>query len=65
MQRRLVQDDKPADSLSNKANGVRIAVVGGGFSGIAVAYYLKKATLDNFLVFESSSDPGGVWNDSR
>ena len=44
---------------------MRIAVIGGGFSGIAVAYYLKKAKLDNFLVFESSSDPGGVWNDNR
>lgn len=44
---------------------VRIAVIGGGFGGIAVAYHLKKAGLDNFTVFEKSDAPGGVWNDNR
>lgn len=60
-----VQNDEPGSLVLKKADGVRIAVVGGGFSGIAAAYYLKRTTLDNFLVFESSGDPGGTWNDNR
>jgi cyclohexanone monooxygenase len=44
---------------------IRIAVIGGGFGGIAAAYHLRKAKLDNFVVFERSDAPGGVWNDNR
>lgn len=44
---------------------VRIAVIGGGFGGIAASYHLKKAGLDNFTVFEKSDAPGGVWNGNR
>jgi cation diffusion facilitator CzcD-associated flavoprotein CzcO len=65
MQGRSVQDGRPGDLSLGKSRGPRVAVVGGGFSGIAVAYYMKKAKLDNFIVFESSDDPGGVWNDNR
>jgi cation diffusion facilitator CzcD-associated flavoprotein CzcO len=65
LQGRPVQDQKPGDVSLDRSHGVRIAVIGGGFGGIASAYYLKKAQLDNFLVFESSSDPGGTWNDNR
>lgn len=54
-----------SDISLNKSAGVRVAVIGGGFSGIATAYYLKRAKLDNFVVFESSSDLGGAWNDNR
>jgi cyclohexanone monooxygenase len=55
----------PGDLSLDGSAGIRIAVIGGGFSGIATAYYLKRAGLGNFLVFESSSEPGGTWNDNR
>jgi cyclohexanone monooxygenase len=49
----------------NKTGAPRIAVIGGGFSGIAAGYYLKRAKLENFLIFEASGDLGGTWNDNR
>lgn len=38
-----------------------IAVIGGGFGGIAVAYNLKKLGIKTFTVFERSERPGGTW----
>lgn len=43
----------------------RIAVIGGGISGIATAYYLKRAGLANFTIFEASAGIGGTWYDNR
>jgi cation diffusion facilitator CzcD-associated flavoprotein CzcO len=44
---------------------VRVAVVGAGFGGIAAAVKLRKAGLRDFVVYEKSAGPGGVWWDSR
>jgi cation diffusion facilitator CzcD-associated flavoprotein CzcO len=44
---------------------MRVAVIGAGFAGIATAYYLSRAGIDNFLVYEKALGPGGVWWDSR
>jgi 4-hydroxyacetophenone monooxygenase len=38
----------------------RVAVIGAGMSGLAVAYRLLQAGID-FTVFERNSDVGGVW----
>lgn len=65
MQDGSVQCDRGSDISLDRSAGVRIAVIGGGFSGIATAYYLKRRGFTNFLVFESSSEPGGTWNDNR
>ncbi len=43
----------------------RIAIVGAGFGGIAAAVTLKRAGLTDFVVYEKSAGPGGVWWDSR
>ncbi|MGV9914701.1 flavin-containing monooxygenase [Streptomyces tendae] len=43
----------------------RIAIVGAGFGGIAAAVKLKRAGLTDFVVYEKSQGPGGVWWDSR
>jgi cation diffusion facilitator CzcD-associated flavoprotein CzcO len=64
MHGKVAQGHRPGNLSLDRSRGVRIAVVGSGFSGIAAAWYLKRAKLDNFLVFESSSDPGGTWNDN-
>lgn len=56
----------PTSNVSlDRSSGLRVAIIGAGISGIAAAYYLKRAKLDNFLVFESSGGPGGTWHDTR
>jgi cyclohexanone monooxygenase len=60
-----LQADRQADISLDRSAGPRIAIIGGGISGIAAAWYLGRAKLDNFLVFESSSEPGGTWHDNR
>lgn len=42
------------------ARAFRVAVIGGGLSGIATAYRLSQAGLD-FTVFEKNPDIGGIW----
>ncbi|GAA2724878.1 NAD(P)/FAD-dependent oxidoreductase [Actinocorallia aurantiaca] len=41
-----------------------IAVVGSGFSGIALAVGLKKAGFTDLTIFERGDGPGGVWRDN-
>lgn len=43
----------------------RVAVIGGGVSGIAAGHYLKKAGLHEFTIFEASEELGGTWFDNR
>lgn len=52
----------PTSALSlDRSSGLRVAIIGAGISGIAAAYYLKRAKLDNFLILESASAAGGTW----
>lgn len=41
----------------------RVAVIGGGLSGVAAAHRLRQAGID-FTVFEKNADVGGVWYDN-
>jgi cation diffusion facilitator CzcD-associated flavoprotein CzcO len=41
-----------------------IAIVGSGFSGIALARALKKSGRDDFVIFEKGNDVGGTWRDN-
>ncbi|MFC8228865.1 flavin-containing monooxygenase [Streptomyces sp. NPDC057287] len=41
---------------------VRVLVVGSGFSGIGLGRALKESRFTDFLIFERSSDVGGVWH---
>ena len=43
----------------------RIAIIGAGISGIATGYYLKRAGLNDFTIFEASAGLGGTWYDNR
>jgi len=43
----------------------RIAIAGSGFGGIGLAYWLKKAGIDNFTIYERASELGGVWRDNQ
>ena len=44
---------------------IRVAVIGGGFGGIAAAIELKKVGIDDIVVVEKSSGLGGTWFDNR
>lgn len=41
-----------------------VAIVGGGFAGIAAAVRLKKSGLADFTVLERANSVGGVWRDN-
>ena len=44
-------------------NELPIAVVGSGFSGIAMGVALKGAGIDSFVILEKAGDVGGTWRD--
>ena len=41
---------------------VRVVIVGGGFSGVAMAIRLKQEGIDDFVVLERADDIGGAWH---
>ncbi len=42
-----------------------MAIIGGGFGGIAAAVKLRRAGLHQFVIFERSAGVGGTWWDNR
>ena len=42
----------------------RIAIVGAGFAGLGAAIRLRQEGIEDFVVFEKSSDVGGTWWDN-
>lgn len=45
-------------------NSIRIIIIGAGASGILMGYRLKKAGLNNFVIYEKSDRCGGTWRDN-
>ena len=41
-----------------------IAIIGSGFGGLGMAYYLKKAGINSFTLFEKAEGLGGVWREN-
>jgi cation diffusion facilitator CzcD-associated flavoprotein CzcO len=41
---------------------MKVAIVGAGFSGIAMAIALGREGLDDFELYERADDLGGVWH---
>jgi cyclohexanone monooxygenase len=54
--------------VTSASNGntehIEIAIVGTGFSGIAMAHKLKKAGRTDFVMLEKGNDVGGTWRDN-
>ena len=44
---------------------VRLAIVGSGFSGLAVARQAMADGIDDLAIFERDDEPGGTWRDNR
>jgi len=42
----------------------RIAIIGSGFGGIALAIALRKAGITSFAIYERAGEIGGVWRDN-
>lgn len=42
----------------------RVAIVGGGFAGIAAGVKLRKAGIDSFTIYEAAPEIGGTWRDN-
>lgn len=42
-------------------SGLRIAIVGAGFGGLAAAIELKRAGIETFTIYERAQEVGGVW----
>jgi len=40
---------------------VRVAIIGAGFTGLAMVHALGKAGIDDWLIVERAEDVGGVW----
>jgi cation diffusion facilitator CzcD-associated flavoprotein CzcO len=60
-------DETPTSTTiedSSSRTPLRIAIVGAGFGGIALAVKLRTSGFDDFLVFEQSAGPGGTWYDN-
>lgn len=53
-----------ARELFGPAGTPRVAIVGAGFGGIAMAVKLKRAGIGTFTLFESSLGVGGTWWDN-
>ncbi len=50
---------------ASKQKAVQVAIIGSGFGGIGMAYYLKQAGIESFAVLEKADDLGGTWRDNR
>jgi cation diffusion facilitator CzcD-associated flavoprotein CzcO len=43
---------------------VRVAVIGAGMSGIGAAIHMRRAGIEDFVVLERATEPGGTWRDN-
>ncbi len=49
---------------SGEVRDLAVAVVGTGFSGLAMAILLKQAGIQDFVLFEKGRDVGGTWREN-
>src|SRR5688572_18537589 len=41
-----------------------VAIIGSGFSGIAMGAYLRKAGIESFVILEKAGGVGGTWREN-
>jgi cation diffusion facilitator CzcD-associated flavoprotein CzcO len=46
------------------AREVRVAVIGAGMSGIGAAIHMRRAGIEDFVLLERGTVPGGTWRDN-
>ncbi|MDQ3037418.1 MAG: NAD(P)/FAD-dependent oxidoreductase [Myxococcota bacterium] len=50
--------------MSSTSIDVEVAIVGSGFSGLAMGIQLKKAGIESFRILEKAQDVGGTWREN-
>ncbi|WP_068826049.1 flavin-containing monooxygenase [Pseudomonas sp. BMS12] len=43
---------------------LRVLIIGAGFAGLGLAMRLRQQGVDDFLILEKGSEPGGTWRDN-
>ena len=41
--------------------GPRVAIIGGGMSGLCMGIALRQAGLEDFVIYEKGANVGGTW----
>ncbi|AXQ31311.1 NAD(P)/FAD-dependent oxidoreductase [Solimonas sp. K1W22B-7] len=51
--------------MANTTNApLQVAIIGAGFGGLGMGYYLKQAGIENFTIFEKADEVGGTWREN-
>nr|MDQ2668760.1 NAD(P)-binding protein [Gemmatimonadota bacterium] len=53
-----------ASASTTSPRHVQVAIAGSGFGGVGAAIRLGEAGFGDYLVFEKSTELGGVWRDN-
>lgn len=49
---------------STNHSPLQVAIIGAGFGGLGMGYYLKQAGVEDFTIFEKANDLGGTWREN-
>ena len=60
----MLRRRRPTAQRSRGTHAPRVAIIGTGFSGIAVAAELQRRGVRSFTLFEREGEVGGVWRDN-
>jgi cation diffusion facilitator CzcD-associated flavoprotein CzcO len=60
----IASTDQPSAVAGIAGRHVRVAVIGAGFAGLAVAHRLRTAGIEDFVVLERGSTVGGTWREN-
>jgi len=52
------------NAQSETGSDPSIAIIGAGFSGLAMAYQLRQRGFENFTIFEKADEVGGTWREN-
>ena len=50
--------------IQKAGGGLRVAIIGSGFSGLCVGIQLKQAGIHSFTIFEKAERLGGTWREN-
>ncbi len=53
-----------APMKTHTQNTPSIAIIGAGFAGLGMGFYLKQAGINSFTIFEKADQVGGVWREN-
>lgn len=54
-----------SDIQNTQNNRTKVAIIGGGFGGIAMAIRLLQNNIQDFVILEKATDFGGTWRENQ